>query len=1539
MSSTRTASEMETGSERIMSEPSIRGGASVDTSPLENERTVEASVGAVPSTEEATPDVARLGGTSGSPPAMGEQGAAAPWLLRGEGRGEAAATGHRLSRDEKVTKAMWGRAEVSMAASAASSIASAGEEAVALTCASAAATAGVPGEVRRRGEAGEAQAGNTEAGTAAPVETGWPPASTAVTGARYAASTAAPPQAVAAALKDSLGASEAMSATGPATTIPYTLTVGTSEVATITPAGSVAAAAAACGPRGAHEVHRLTACGTAWRGTPEGADTISPSLARYNGTAVEKSGPSPVLSFASSAATVDDAVSAPSFFFLPHCSTVHALLAVRLHMEQQEQQQSCHRQQQQQQLQQQHREERPANEEQRHGQQQEIELPHTLKEGEKQPPQQQQEEERYGSDSESNRRGHSSIRDSRNTDVWMDDDCTENSSREPGGLHAVHRKRKEWDREDEDDPTLTDFCSLQQEAFPYPLPCCSFFELLPTDKQPSGASLHRLQQEMQQTLHRHRKGYTQQDHPQQDWQQHLNARQSREPREARERRKNGILVQLQTDTEQHRTGVLEEHQRILQQQEQHNAEQDEQQEMKSEQAQAELHKKKELFFARAFSADTEVYSELLRRHFGDQKNPTMDGAGDEDRLPASFDHEYLNFQPPPAFEVIDLRPQTFRERVATIQRDIESLSVPPPPRPCPLRFSKFISHAQRVTAALGVASPRLVAETPADVLHSTSSASAAGARVATEGILTAGLFYAPPGVVTHSSSPRGGVGSASAGAPSTVAARASHLHTIFQAAPLPADREESSSRVRAAQETVFPVDGDKSPTNMEQDKTGGNDETIIASADVCPSRSAAAVSVSPERSSFSTTALRAVAEYFGFFTGSGVRVPSVEEAVACCVAEELRGWPHFLDATTMKVLKDVLAHSKARRFNRFPCKLAWPPIPPLCTYSESNLRCSMRKLVNLKTYTLVQDYYHTRFHRQTTIHNFAVDQHAIEERKLAAAERRCLQQRGEKRSNEAQPHEAAHLSQSRQQEPLLPQQQQDRRTVEETDGKHAQWTGHHALQSSHPPLLRRQQERQEQPHEKRRAAYAENAADEAEEYVDLNSFSANVVFRKCTAALRSAHRELDFFRRVSHDEIIVSVAFYHAVRGTKLAAFDVLATQTLLDIRTAFLGCCEAESEPGIPVFPGSCFFIDGILYPDTYHASSGPEYAETIAEHLSGSGKLAKKTRIHSFRGNGEALVDHVGSTERGHSAAGGEVRIIRPRRRLDGSLRVVRSALTQRSCPSMILHEEQQQQQKSCTYVCGSITAELSENRPETSGSREGSQEVVRYEDAGLIEKKTSVSTGNVGGAEEQSVPGPSSTRVALDGACSEELEDDEEGNDWIMIPQHKAVLNNMQLPLRSLECFVHQGTCEHRVIFWNIRQFDPQRDCCYAAAYPVRIYKPSSKAVTCQACEEHLACKGVLNSVLCSVHNPTYLCERCYTVLFGSIAGRKHALKLNSLGHHGGGRTLPATPFTRVGGRGEPAARRDAVGSSAAEDGIAEEEDDDPDPFALHFDVYDG
>ncbi|GIX63511.1 60S ribosomal protein L27 [Babesia caballi] len=68
---------------------------------------------------------------------------------------------------------------------------------------------------------------------------------------------------------------------------------------------------------------------------------------------------------------------------------------------------------------------------------------------------------------------------------------------------------------------------------------------------------------------------------------------------------------------------------------------------------------------------------------------------------------------------------------------------------------------------------------------------------------------------------------------------------------------------------------------------------------------------------------------------------------------------------------------------------------------------------------------------------------------------------------------------------------------------------------------------------------------------------------------------------IPDDEVIITLSLYHSVRGHKLREYDMLSSQTLTDLRNAFHCPSEVRPVDGGLDLQGSCFMINGQLFPD----------------------------------------------------------------------------------------------------------------------------------------------------------------------------------------------------------------------------------------------------------------------------------------------------------------------------------------------------------------------
>lgn len=94
---------------------------------------------------------------------------------------------------------------------------------------------------------------------------------------------------------------------------------------------------------------------------------------------------------------------------------------------------------------------------------------------------------------------------------------------------------------------------------------------------------------------------------------------------------------------------------------------------------------------------------------------------------------------------------------------------------------------------------------------------------------------------------------------------------------------------------------------------------------------------------------------------------------------------------------------------------------------------------------------------------------------------------------------------------------------------------------------------------------------------------------------RRKFSELGCDNLVEEGTVIVTVSFYHQIRGMKIAEFDVLDTQMLSELRDSFV-CHDSKHEEELLGFEpsGDCFEINGDLYLDGTHDTKS-NYINTL--------------------------------------------------------------------------------------------------------------------------------------------------------------------------------------------------------------------------------------------------------------------------------------------------------------------------------------------------------
>ncbi|XP_952630.1 uncharacterized protein TA14510 [Theileria annulata] len=82
---------------------------------------------------------------------------------------------------------------------------------------------------------------------------------------------------------------------------------------------------------------------------------------------------------------------------------------------------------------------------------------------------------------------------------------------------------------------------------------------------------------------------------------------------------------------------------------------------------------------------------------------------------------------------------------------------------------------------------------------------------------------------------------------------------------------------------------------------------------------------------------------------------------------------------------------------------------------------------------------------------------------------------------------------------------------------------------------------------------------------------------------------------VDENEIIITVSFYHNVRGHKYREFDILSSQTLANLTDSFKCSSQITSKDFHLNITGSCYMINGVLYPDL--RKRAVDYSENLLE------------------------------------------------------------------------------------------------------------------------------------------------------------------------------------------------------------------------------------------------------------------------------------------------------------------------------------------------------
>lgn len=106
-------------------------------------------------------------------------------------------------------------------------------------------------------------------------------------------------------------------------------------------------------------------------------------------------------------------------------------------------------------------------------------------------------------------------------------------------------------------------------------------------------------------------------------------------------------------------------------------------------------------------------------------------------------------------------------------------------------------------------------------------------------------------------------------------------------------------------------------------------------------------------------------------------------------------------------------------------------------------------------------------------------------------------------------------------------------------------------------------------------------------------------------------------------------------------------------------------------------------------------------------------------------------------------------------------------------------------------------------------------------------------------------------------------------IEIPENVREVNmedftfdDLNLCLGCPYLYVHQGNCEHIMIFKDIRLLHPM-DCMSRSSYPIAMSRSRTKSEACKVCD-HLHAKWMTTNDELSDQNPSFFCDPCFKML---------------------------------------------------------------------------
>uniref|UniRef100_H2YME4 snRNA-activating protein complex subunit 3 n=1 Tax=Ciona savignyi TaxID=51511 RepID=H2YME4_CIOSA len=100
--------------------------------------------------------------------------------------------------------------------------------------------------------------------------------------------------------------------------------------------------------------------------------------------------------------------------------------------------------------------------------------------------------------------------------------------------------------------------------------------------------------------------------------------------------------------------------------------------------------------------------------------------------------------------------------------------------------------------------------------------------------------------------------------------------------------------------------------------------------------------------------------------------------------------------------------------------------------------------------------------------------------------------------------------------------------------------------------------------------------------------------------------------------------------------------------------------------------------------------------------------------------------------------------------------------------------------------------------------------------------------------------------------------------------CTFNDLKIRLGCPYRFLHQGDCEHLIIFTDIRIFNTS-DCRSRSAYPVAISRANFKTTSCKVCS-YFSAKYLTRFDSLTEDDPSFFCEACFKLLHFDKHGNK-------------------------------------------------------------------